>query len=126
MKGSDIVYYEASSNRLVDAFAMKNAQPIADKCQDWTLVAAEKSEGKLIVEISRELLSSDTMDRNFTEDAAYPLLPTAIIAAWGDSTEIQYHCVTCRVAASVRFHGKNDDTDPFTSLRSDSSLMVTT
>ena len=123
MAGSDIVYYEAASNSLVDAFAVQNAKPVADHCQDWSLVAAEKSEGKLMVELSRKLLSSDTMDRNFTDDS-YPLLPAAVVVAWGDSAEIQYHCNTCKVAAGVRFHGESEGPDPFAALRSDASVKV--
>lgn len=37
MRGSDIVYYEAASTKLVDAYA-----PATDMCQDWTLEAAEQ------------------------------------------------------------------------------------
>lgn len=41
MKGSDIVYYERSSNRLVDAFATENGKPVTDcGSQDWNLVGS--------------------------------------------------------------------------------------
>ena len=71
--------------------AVGNAKPIADLCQDWSLVKAEQMGGKLTVHISRKLLSSDNMDRNFTDDAAYPLMHTSVIAAWGNSAGIEYH-----------------------------------
>ena len=95
MAGADIVYYEAAGNRLVDAHALLAGKPVPDPCQDWKLVAASQENGKLIVEISRNLISSDTMDRNLTDDAA-PRFPTPVIVAWGDSAQMDYHCPSCR------------------------------
>ena len=44
MKGADIVYYEHAEKRVTDAHVLAvDAKPIADKCQDWTLVAAEQN-----------------------------------------------------------------------------------
>jgi len=63
MKGSDIVYYERSSNRLVDAFATENAKPETDcGSQDWTLVASSFTEGVMKVRISDMHLSNGSMD----------------------------------------------------------------
>jgi hypothetical protein len=95
MAGADIVYYEAAGNRLVDAHALQYGKPAPDPCQDWKLVAARQENSKLIVDISRKLISGDTMDRNLTYDAA-PMFPTPVIAAWGDSAQINYHCPSCR------------------------------
>lgn len=105
MKGADIVYYEAAANRLVDAHVTTElGRPMTDECQDWTLIAAEQSGGKLVVAMSRKLVSSDPQDRTIvTHDA--PLLPTPVLAAWGDSAEISYHTTAKRVGSAVRFNG---------------------
>jgi len=49
MAGADIVYYEATSNKLIDSYAVSHAKPTADSCQDWNLISAEKSGNKLVV-----------------------------------------------------------------------------
>jgi hypothetical protein len=105
MKGADIVYYESAAKSLTDAYVKAaEAKPSKDTCQDWKLVAAETTGGKLIVEVSRKLVSDDsTQDRSITNDAA-PLLPTPVIAAWGKDTEISYHNGN-RVGSAVRFFG---------------------
>jgi len=125
MAGADIVYYETASQRLIDSFAMKNGKPTTDKCQDWQLVSAEQSRDNLAVEMRRALVSSDTQDRNITNDSAVPLLPNAVIAAWGEGA-IQHHCGTCRVGAAVRFFGAGDDSNvlnsPMHGVRGDTSL----
>ena len=107
MRGADIVYYEKAANSLTDAYVTEaEAKPTADTCQDWTLVAAESSGGKLVVEVSRKLVSADSkQDRSITNDDDEKLLPTRVIAAWGDDTKISYHSRDNRVGASVRFFG---------------------
>ena len=89
MQGADVVYYEKASNTLTDAYVTDtNAMPVADKCQDWTLVGSETSGSKLIVELSRKLVPADTaQDRGITNDLA-PNLPTPVIAAWGNTPTI--------------------------------------
>jgi len=121
MAGADIVYYEAASSKLIDSYAVSHAKPTADSCQDWNLISAEKSGDKLVVEMSRRLVSTDTQDRNITNDAAAPLLPTTVIAAWGDTAEIAYHCSECRVAVAVRFFGTGDDSR-LAGLKADTTL----
>ena len=104
MKGADIVYYEHAEKRVTDAHVLADdAKPISDKCQDWTLVAAEQNGNKLVVEVSRKLASSDPQDRDITRDDAPPLLPTPVIAAWG-SGKMAYHGQN-RVGGRVRFFG---------------------
>ena len=70
MQGADVVYYEKASNTLTDAYVTDtNAMPVADKCQDWTLVGSETSGSKLIVELSRKLVPADTaQDRGIAND----------------------------------------------------------
>ena len=125
MRGADIVYYEHAGGRLVDSYATRDGKPTEDQCQDWALVATETSGGKLAVELTRKLVTNDPQDRAITHDAAASLFPTRIVAAWGDSAEIQYHCSTCRVAASVRLFGSGGETgeDSFDALRADTSLQ---
>ena len=118
-QGADIVYYEAAANRLVDAHVKTQlAKPVADKCQDWTLVAAEQSNGKLVVEVSRKLIVTDPQDRSIANDESTPL-PTPVLAAWGDSAEISYHTTAKRVGATVRFYGAqaNGVFDPLAGLK---------
>lgn len=123
MAGADIVYYEHASKKLVDSFSVGNAKPTEDPCQDWTLVKAEQIGGKLTVHVSRKLVSSDTMDRNFTDDSAYPLQLTPVIAAWGDSAGIQYHTTSGRAAAGVRFFGTSE-AEAIEKLKADGSLLT--
>lgn len=105
MMGADIVYYENEAKSLTDAYVKAaEGKPSKDTCQDWKLIAAETTGGKLIVEVSRKLVSDDsTQDRSITNDAA-PLLPTPVIAAWGNDAEISYHFGN-RVGGAVRFFG---------------------
>jgi len=103
MKGSDIVYYEAKSNKLTDSYAVENGMPRADACsQDWKLRSAENVDGTMTVEMSRLLVVTDTEDRNFEDDAALPMAPTAVIMAWGDDDNLSYHAQS-RAKAQVRF-----------------------
>ena len=105
MKGADIVYYEKAAISLTDAYVKEtSAKPTKDTCQDWKLVAAETTGGKLIVEVSRKLVSDDIkQDRSITNDAA-PLLPTPVIAAWGNDDAISFHGGN-KVGSAVRFFG---------------------
>ena len=106
MQGADVVYYEKASNTLTDAYVTDtNAMPVADKCQDWTLVGSETSGSKLIVELSRKLVPADTaQDRGITNDLA-PNLPTPVIAAWGNTPTIGQHTTANRVGTTLRFFG---------------------
>ncbi len=55
--------------------------------------------------MSRKIVSDDsTQDRSITNDAA-SLLPTPVIAAWGNDAEISYHHNGNRVGSAVRFFG---------------------
>jgi hypothetical protein len=78
MPGADIVYYEASTNTLTDAYALGFVAPVSDSCQSWVLVAAETVGGKMRVEMSRPLTNEDPSDRNFVDDNAWPLEPTKV------------------------------------------------
>ena len=106
MQGADVVYYEKASGTLTDAYVTDtNAIPVADKCQDWTLLGSETSGSKMIVELSRKLVPADTaQDRGITNDLA-PNLPTPVIAAWGNTLTISYHSTANRVGTALRFFG---------------------
>ena len=58
MKGADIVHYENAAKSLTeDAYVTApEGKPSKDICQDWKLVAAESTGGKLIVEVSPQAL----------------------------------------------------------------------
>ena len=104
MQGADVVYFEKASNTLTDAYVTAtNAKPNPDKSQDWTLVALETNGTKLVVEVSRKLVTADTaQDRGITNDLA-PQLPTPVIAAWGNDPSMSYHTAANRVGTFLRF-----------------------
>ena len=106
MQGADVVYFEKASNTLTDAYVTAtNAKPNPDKSQDWTLVASETNGTKLIVEVSRKLVTADTaQDRGITNDLA-PQLPTPVIAAWGNDPSMSYHTAANRAGTSLRLFG---------------------
>jgi hypothetical protein len=91
MKGADIVYYETSTNQLTDAYALEFAFPQRDEQQDWMLLSAEVKGGKLSFEAVRDLDTQDPQDTPLYDDSWPAIDGTRIIAAWGDSSSIQYH-----------------------------------
>eukprot|EP00282_Hemiselmis_andersenii_P000493 CAMPEP_0114162022 /NCGR_PEP_ID=MMETSP0043_2-20121206/29274_1 /TAXON_ID=464988 /ORGANISM="Hemiselmis andersenii, Strain CCMP644" /LENGTH=532 /DNA_ID=CAMNT_0001258311 /DNA_START=238 /DNA_END=1836 /DNA_ORIENTATION=+ len=120
MPGADIVYYETSTNTLTDAYALGFTTPVSDSCQSWALVAAETVGGKMRVEMSRPLTNEDPSDRNFVDDSAWPLEPTKVIGAWGNTAAMQYHGASSRVQTSVRFFGSGG-ADPIASLNANAA-----
>lgn len=116
MKGSDIVYYTASTNQLVDAHVLDVVQngPLTDKCQNWKLRNAQSTGGFVIFEAFRNLNTGDPQDRAIIYDADPGNVPAhRIIGAWGDSTTISYHGTTNRVRSAVRFYGQSNEIATF-------------
>jgi dopamine beta-monooxygenase len=93
MSGADIVYYETSTNSLVDAHVLDgNAKPIRDSQQDWALINATISEdGYLIFEAQRLLDTGDRDDWPFVDDSHVYVSDHRMISAWGSSSSIRYH-----------------------------------
>ena len=124
MKGADILYFETSnSGVLIDAYALEYSQPIPDKSQDWTLISSSSQGRILTVEALRALNTNDPQDIPLTNDSWPAIDATRIIAAWGNSSSIQYHGLTDRVAAQVRFFG-SPPTDPLAALKADPSILT--
>ena len=106
MIGSDVVLFAASDpSTVVDAHVVGDrSAPIADDCQDWTLVDAPATGegGWMIVEASRSIDTGDAQDRAISSgDADLWMAPTRIIAAWGDDDVASYHG-NKKVRGSVR------------------------
>jgi len=116
MPGSDIVYYEAASNAITDAYAVGFAAPVRDACQSWALVASENVGGKMRVEMTRALTSGDKADRDIVDDSAWPLEPTKVIAAWGNQATMTYHGTASRAQSTVRFFAPSAPSGPIAAL----------
>ena len=82
MPGADIMMYEASTNKLVDAYATSYAASIADDSQDWMLINSNVA-GYIIVEAQRLLDTGDSQDRPIVNDGDAVMQPHRNIAAWG-------------------------------------------
>jgi dopamine beta-monooxygenase len=105
MKGSDIVVFQASGPRLLDAYATGSARPQLDDQQDWLLLDSIAEDGLILFEAERKLDTGDTMDWPISDDSG-PVYPgTKLIAAWGDTDEMHYHGPDQRLQGRVRFFG---------------------
>ena len=109
MPGADIMIYEASMNKVIDAYATSYSAPIADDSQDWTLINSTVAGGYIIVEAQRLLDTGDSQDRPIVNDGDAVMQPHRIIAAWGDDAHVAYHG-SKRVSGAVRFfEGTSND-----------------
>ena len=84
MKGADIVTFEAGSNLLTDRYALKNAAPVEDSCQDWTLISSKSESGTMYVEMKRALSNKDTQVKHI------------------GATDIHSNSFECRVVKSAK------------------------
>ena len=94
MIGADIFYYEAETDTLTDAYATAYAKPVPDDCDsDWKLVdkTVDVENNFMAVEIVRALDTGDPQDRPLVEDSDLTIPPSAVIAAWGDDSGMEYH-----------------------------------
>lgn len=93
MRGADIVYYETSTNSVVDAHVLDDlVKPTRDSQQDWELINATASEdGFLIVEVQRLLNTGDVYDWSFEDDSDIYVSDHRVISAWGSTSSISYH-----------------------------------
>jgi hypothetical protein len=110
MKGADSVIFMAADDALIDSYILEERLPIPDDCQSWTLLNSQTDGGFLIFEAVRLLDTGDPRDRPIVEDGDAGLTePSRIIAAWGDSDNLQYHGPNNRVRSSIRFYATGDD-----------------
>ena len=121
MKGADIVYFELSRNRLVDAYSLDSAMPIKDQQQDWSLLSSSNIGGTITVEIQRALCTGDAQDNDILDDSWPAVDGTRYIAAWGDSPSIQYHGLDNVNTGQVRFFTPPPQ-DPLSTIRADPSI----
>ncbi|CAM9815198.1 unnamed protein product, partial [Ectocarpus fasciculatus] len=106
---------------VTDAHAIVAGTPVTDECtQDWTLVSAEAGTDGLVLEAERALDTGDPQDHVFVDDSADDVLPTRLLAAWGDSETIGYHAANFAKAEVILYGGvENSNTDPIIELTSD-------
>ena len=143
MPGADMVVYERESNILTDRFATDYTVPLLDEhSKDWILEHVvynynnnddddEKESSFLVVQMRRKLDTGDTLqDRPIVFDGDLVVPPHRIIAAWGDSSTLEYHGPHKRASGSVRFHESDSvtagrDTENFQrSVRQESAGYV--
>lgn len=106
MLGADIALYTAETDEVVDTYVLDQlAFPLADECQSWTLINSINDGGFIIFEATRLLDTQDTQDRPIIDDTSTIILPTRVIAAWGDDVNPGYHGTNNRVRGSIRFYG---------------------
>ncbi|CAM9653269.1 unnamed protein product, partial [Scytosiphon promiscuus] len=112
MEGADILYFETSSGNVTDAHALVAGTPTIDECtQDWTLLSTNVGDdGSLVFEAERALDTGDAQDRVFLDDTKDGVLPTRLIAAWGDTDFVSYHDTNFAKGEIVMF-GEEEDAD---------------
>jgi hypothetical protein len=93
MLGSDMALFETEHPSSVkDAYVLEDfAHPKLDDCHHWTLLNVQNENGWLIVELSRPFDTQDMQDHAIVDDSAPMVVPTRLIAAWGDSPTVSYH-----------------------------------
>lgn len=123
MIGSDMALYTAASRPkdIVDAYVTENRFPVEDECQqDWifeeptseTSATTAFELGLLTFEARRKLDTGDAQDKPILRDDDPTFPAHRIIAAWGDSPEVNYHGSNV-ARGSVRFFGSIDEDAAF-------------
>ncbi|CAM9905661.1 unnamed protein product, partial [Hapterophycus canaliculatus] len=80
------------TGNVTDAHSLVAGTPVVDECtQDWALLSAEVGDGSLAFEAERALDTGDVQDRVFVDDTQDGVLPTRLLAAWGDTEFVSYH-----------------------------------
>ena len=106
MRGSDVILYSVESNELVDSYILDElAIPYPDECQSWTLLNSITENGFILFEARRLLDTGDSQDRPIIDDSNELVLPTRVIAAWGDTPSPSYHGLDNRAKGAIRFMG---------------------
>jgi hypothetical protein len=77
----------------VDRFSLGNEVPLADTCQDWTLVSASEANGVTTVELRRALSTGDAQDHPLGVNKQ---LRTKVLVAHGASDDLAYHAANVR------------------------------
>jgi len=96
MGGADIVTVQVWPNgtaAAVDRFSLGNEVPLADTCQDWTLVSASEANGVTTVELRRALSTGDAQDHPLGVNKQ---LRTKVLVAHGASDDFAYHAANVR------------------------------
>jgi len=96
MKGADVIYYEASTDELVDAHVGDGyMRPTRDQWrQDWSLLSSHVNDGYVLFEAERDLIVADNPgeeDHNIVDDSNIWVANHKIIGAWGNGSTMSFH-----------------------------------
>jgi dopamine beta-monooxygenase len=112
MLGADIVMFTVATEELVDSYVLDQPTfPFPDDCQSWTLINSVTEGGFIVFEVERLLDTGDTQDRVLVDDSNTLMVPTRVIAAWGNSVSPSYHGPDNNAKSSVRFFGSSGGVD---------------
>ena len=118
MKGVDMVFYEASTNKSVDSYVGDGyMRPMTDKLsQDWSLRSSKVTDdGFIIFEAEqRDLVTSQEPsheDHNLLDDLNIWVADHKIIGAWDDESTISYHFGNVVQRSIQLFTDENSDTN---------------
>jgi dopamine beta-monooxygenase len=104
MRGSDIILYSVETDELVDSYVLDDlVTPLPDDCQSWTLMSSITDDTFILLEVRRLLDTGDSQDRPIIDDSNELVLPTRVIAAWGDSSIPSYHGLYNTAKGAIRF-----------------------
>ena len=117
MKGADMVFYEASTNKLVDSYVGYGyMRPMTDKLsQDWSLRSSKVTDDVFIIfEAERDLVTSQEPgheDHNLLDDSNIWVADHKIIGAWGNESTVSYHFGNVVQRSIQLFTDENSDTN---------------
>jgi len=103
MGGSDIAtvsVWPNGTSEITDRYAVGNAFPKADTCQDWKLVSASEANGVTTAEMTRALVTSDPQDQPLVANN----MRAKVVLAYGADDSFGYH-TTNRIAFQLDFFG---------------------
>jgi len=113
MPGADIVVFEARLEDVRDYYVKDDyKRPLLDNCQDWNLIRFIMEDGFLIFEAKRKLNTFDPQDHEIKNDNLPESSPHKVIAAWGNSDDMNYHGLNY-AGDTIRFYGRGKDQDHF-------------
>ena len=88
----------ASKVHVGDFHAIRNGQPIADSCQDWSILHGEQSGGSTLLVVSRLMITADPNDRPLYTSG---FKKTSLLAAYGPSDSFTAYHMLNRVSCTL-------------------------
>ena len=111
MRGADMVIYETETDSIGDYYSMDYVRPQLDDCgNSWTQLKTwmdptVTNDEFIAFRATRALDTQDSQDWPISPlDADISIVPTIIIAAYGDTPTMQFHGNGNAVRSAVRFH----------------------